>query len=227
MQSSKPDFRIKICGIVDQRDYQLAVQLGADAVGFNFYVGSPRFIAPEVVGSWNRPTPRQALRVGVFVDADPRWVAEVAKTARLDRVQLHGSERPQDWADWGGPPRIKAIGWRGDPDAACAESWVASGVSGLLIDAYAPLEKGGTGRVARWDLLVPRPGCLGATPMILAGGLRPENVAEAIQTVRPDAVDTASGVETAPGKKDPEKLAGFIQEAIAAFSGLTFPPAEG
>jgi phosphoribosylanthranilate isomerase len=227
MQSRKPDFRIKICGIVDPRDYQMAVELGADAVGFNFYPQSPRYIAPDVVGSWSPPSRGKALRVGVFVDADPTWVTHVASAARLDRIQLHGSERPDDWADWSGPPHLKAIGWRGDRDADCAERWVASGVSGLLIDAYAPVEKGGTGRVARWDLLVPRPGCLGATPMILAGGLRPENVAEAIQTVRPDAVDTASGVETAPGKKDPEKLAGFIQEAIAAFSGLTFPPAEG
>jgi phosphoribosylanthranilate isomerase len=223
MQSIKPDFRIKICGIVDQRDYQLAVQLGADAVGFNFYAGSPRYIAPEEVGAWSHPSQGKALRVGVFVDADPSWVAQVAKTAKLDRIQLHGSERPEDWVDWSGPPRMKAIGWRGDPDVACAESWVASGVSGLLVDAYAPVEKGGTGRIARWDLLVPRPRSFGSTPMILAGGLRPGNVAEAIEAVQPDAVDTASGVETAPGKKDPAKLAAFIQEAIAAFARLRSP----
>jgi phosphoribosylanthranilate isomerase len=227
MQSSNPDFRIKICGIVDPRDYLLAVQLGADAVGFNFYSGSPRYIAPEAVGSWSRPSQGKALRVGVFVDADPSWVAQVAKTAKLDRIQLHGSERPEEWADWRGPPRMKAIGWRGELDAACAKSWVASGVSGLLIDAYAPVEKGGTGRIARWDLLVPRPPSFGSTPMILAGGLRPENVGRAIESVHPDAVDTASGVETAPGRKDPEKLAAFIQEAIAAFARPSISAGDG
>jgi phosphoribosylanthranilate isomerase len=227
MQRIKPDFRIKICGIVESRDYQLAVELGADAVGFNFYAGSPRYVAPEVVGSWRHLGQGKAMRVGVFVDADPTWVAEVARVAKLDRIQLHGSERPEDWAEWSGPPRIKAIGWRGDLDAACAEGWVAGGVSGLLIDAYAPLEKGGTGRVARWDLLVPRPSSFGSTPMILAGGLRPGNVAHAIEAVKPDAVDTASGVETAPGRKDPEKLTAFIQEASAAFAQQRFPEREG
>lgn len=227
MQRIKPDFRIKICGIVDFRDYQLAVDLGADAVGFNFYAESPRYVAPEVVGSWGDPGQGKSLRVGVFVDADPAWVAEVARVARLDRVQLHGSERPEDWADWSGPPRMKAIGWRGELDAACAEGWVASGVSGLLIDAYAPVEKGGTGRVARWDLLVPRPPSFGSTPLILAGGLRPGNVAQAIEAVKPDAVDTASGVEIAPGRKDPGKLAAFIQEATAAFAEPRFAAREG
>jgi|LakMenEpi03Aug12_release.lakeMendotaPanAssembly.Ray.scaffolds.fasta_scaffold00701_15 phosphoribosylanthranilate isomerase len=227
MLSRKPDFRIKICGIVNPQDYRMAVELGADAIGFNFYPQSPRYIAPEVVGSWSHPARGKALRVGVFVDADPSWVAHVARTANLDRIQLHGSERPGDWADWSGPPCWKAIGWRGDLDAECAGSWVASGVSGLLIDAYAPEEKGGTGKVARWDLLVPRPPCFGLTPMILAGGLRPGNVAQAIETVRPDAVDTASGVEIAPGRKDPEKLAAFIQEAIKGYARLLFPAHEG
>ena len=199
--------RVKICGITSARDARLAARLGADALGFNFWKGSVRYVKPERARAIIASLPPFITTVGVFVDADAEDVIRVAKAADLDAVQFHGDERPSIVHAVTRPRRIKAIRVRDESDIALCRRYR---VEGYLLDSYVPNRRGGTGRTFKWELAR---SAKEFGPIILAGGLTPDNVAEAIATVRPYAVDVASGVESEPGKKDRALMAAFIQAA--------------
>ena len=208
--------KIKFCGLTRQEDVQAAIECGADAIGLNFYEPSPRYVSPEAARALSQIADQRVLRVGVFVNASVSEVDSVLATCPLDCVQLHGDETP-DWIDeaqsipsFRSIVFIKAIAWRdSDEDRANALAWSgirSSKLLGLLVDAYDPIQRGGTGKTARWDLLFPRPVELRNTALLLAGGLTSENISQAIETARPDGVDIASGIESSPGVKDPGKM---------------------
>jgi phosphoribosylanthranilate isomerase len=194
--------RVKICGITTWDDARLSVDLGASALGFNFYPPSPRAISPA--DAWNiiRRLPPFVEAVGVFVNWPPPVVDALARALRLHTVQLHGGETPEEVAALTPAHRvIKAVKvGRGFRPAGLARFRRADGI---LLDGFAPGLHGGTGRTLDWKLAraARRYGRI-----ILAGGLTPENVAEAIRVARPYAVDVASGVEARPGRKDPARL---------------------
>ncbi|MBW1992779.1 MAG: phosphoribosylanthranilate isomerase [Deltaproteobacteria bacterium] len=198
--------RIKICGITNLADALLAAGLGAHALGFIFYEKSPRYVAPDEARQIIRQLPPFVATVGVFVDEDPGRVREIASLAGLDWLQLHGSESP-DYCRGLSARVIKGFRVKGEEISAQVRAYQGT-VQAFLLDAYRPGTPGGTGATFDWHLAkqVKRYG-----PIILAGGLNPENVAEAIRTVRPWAVDVASGVEASPGKKDRQKLREFIE----------------
>ena len=223
-------FRIKICGITSIDDAQFAVEHGADALGLNFYSRSPRSITPEVAATISQSfQPGQAKLVGVFVNeaADRLWT--VAHAARLDAWQLHGDEPPSLLASLlhgkSSQQLVRAFRCR-EHDLAAVHSFLcdcrsANGLPhAVLLDAYAPDAFGGTGKVVDWNIVREERDQLFGLPVILAGGLTPENVAAAIRTARPDAVDVASGVESSPGKKDPAKVRDFVAAARAAFAEI-------
>ncbi|MCZ7647583.1 MAG: phosphoribosylanthranilate isomerase [Planctomycetota bacterium] len=210
--------RVKICGLTRVQDVQAAVAAGAEAVGLNFVPGTPRYLASlENAGNLVRAAGTGILKVGVFAKAEPEAVVQTAARAGLDIVQLHGEET----ADYGRRLRERLPGtvqlWKvyrvsslEDRARIDGEDWPCEAV---LLDARVDGTLGGTGRTFDWDLLA------GWTPprvLILAGGLHPGNVAEAVRRVRPVWVDTASGVESAPGVKDGAKLRAFVEAARAA-----------
>jgi indole-3-glycerol phosphate synthase / phosphoribosylanthranilate isomerase len=203
---------VKICGITSVEDGLMAAQAGADAVGLVFWPRSPRALGVEAARRIAAALPPLVLRVGVFVDADRDHMAAVAEAVGLDVLQLHGDEPPEALV---GLPRraIKAVrvGPGFDPAEALRYQGRAGGI--LLdtrVDGGAP---GGTGRPFDWAQV--RAVREGASFLMLAGGLDPENVRRAVDAVRPDAVDVSSGVESAPGRKDPAKVKAFI-EAVRA-----------
>jgi phosphoribosylanthranilate isomerase len=220
-ESMRP-VRIKICGVTTAADAREAARLGADAVGLNFYEGSPRRIDPAEVENVLRELPPFVEAVGVFVNRPLCEIfAFVGPWRRLRTVQWHGENcEPGD----GRPYRlIPAFPVR---DATSLEGVLrhldacraAGGLpAAVLLDGHAPGKYGGTGLRPPWELIAAfRPG----VPIILAGGLTPENVAEAVRVVRPYAVDVAGGVESAPGRKDVEKMRRFITAAREAAAGL-------
>jgi phosphoribosylanthranilate isomerase len=203
--------RVKICGITTLEDALAAVEAGADAVGFVFHPPSPRYARLDIVREITRRLPPFVSRAGVFVDAPEDRVLEVARVARLDTVQLHGKETHDFCRHFAELRVIKAF--RMDGPAALTRLAEYPGVTWLL-DSYLPGVFGGTGQTFNWDLAceaVRRGG-----RVILAGGLTPENVARAVAAVRPYAVDVSSGVESAPGAKDREKMRAFIAAAKSA-----------
>ena len=202
--------RVKICGITNVRDARLAAGLGADALGFNFYRYSPRFIKPERARAIIAALPPFVTTVGVFVDEPPKIVMEICRMCGLDAVQLHGNERPVRVDEILGVRRIKAIRVAGLKDVERCSRY---NVEAFLLDAYVPNRRGGTGKTFKWELARE---AQKFGPIILAGGLTPENVEEAIRAARPYAVDVASGVEPEPGKKDKALMAEFIQRAREA-----------
>lgn len=183
---------VKICGITRQDDAVAAAEMGADAIGFIFWPGSPRFIDPYRARAIAAALPRLVATVGVFVDQPADYVAGVANLVRLFAVQLHGAETPQFAASFGRPV-IKAV----SPVFNAHQDW-PSNVT-LLLDAHDPVKKGGTGTRVDWDLAA---GIAAKRHVLLAGGLDPDNVSEAIRRVRPFGVDVSSGVEQSPGIKD-------------------------
>jgi phosphoribosylanthranilate isomerase len=199
--------RVKICGITSPEDGAMAARAGADAVGLVFWSRSPRRVSLAAAREIGRALPPFVLRVGVFVDAAPTELIAAAEAARLDVLQLHGDEPPEDFA---GLPRrgIKAL--RVGPGFDVEQALRYEGrASGLLLDTRSGSAPGGTGETFDWSLaqgLRPR-----VSYLILAGGLTPENVGAAISQMKPDAVDVSSGVESAPGRKDPEKVRAFIE----------------
>lgn len=197
--------RIKICGITNLEDELLAVELGADALGFIFYPKSPRYIAPEVARQIIAQLPPFVTSVGVFVDEEAGVVQELAARVGLDWVQLHGQESP-DYCHNLGRRVIKGFRIKDESSLKDLEPF-RDAVQALLLDTYKKGQVGGTGESFDWRLAreAKKYGRI-----VLAGGLTPENVAQAIEIARPDAVDTASGTEAAPGKKDPEKLRAFF-----------------
>jgi phosphoribosylanthranilate isomerase len=207
--------RIKICGVTSEVDACQAALLGADAVGLNFHPGSPRSVDPSRAAAILRALPLFVEAVGVFVNVPLRNAfAQAQSLGRIHTIQWHGKDRelcdPYPFHLIAGFPvrdadSLKAITRYLD---ACRVR--GHGPSALLLDSYMPGQHGGTGRTAPWPLLARfRPG----VPIILAGGLTPENVGDAIRVVQPYAVDVASGVEVEPGRKDPEKVRRFIDAA--------------
>jgi phosphoribosylanthranilate isomerase len=207
--------RVKICGVTRPDDLTAAVEAGADAVGLNFHPASPRHVTPEAAGPLLHALPPFVEPVGVFVRQTVAGLTPLLeRLGRLHTIQMHGGEyeaadpfpyryvpafQVRDRADLGSITEYL--------DVCRREGWAPGAV---LIDGYAPGLVGGTGRAAPWEILADfRPG----VPVILAGGLTPENVAEAVRAVRPWAVDVASGVEQSPGSKDAEKVIAEAREA--------------
>ncbi|MCX7147689.1 MAG: phosphoribosylanthranilate isomerase [Rhodocyclales bacterium] len=198
--------RIKICGITREQDLAAAVAAGADALGFVFYASSPRHVSPERAAQLLAQVPAFVTRVGLFVNASPQDVREALAQAPLDLLQFHGDEDAAYCAQFG-KSWIKAARVRPGLDLLEYASAFAKapGVSGLLLDAHVE-GYGGGGKTFDWSL-IPRALPL---PVILSGGLHPDNIAEAVRTVRPWAVDVSSGVEAARGIKDVQKITEFI-----------------
>jgi phosphoribosylanthranilate isomerase len=200
--------RVKICGVTRVADAVHAARAGADAIGLNFFPGSPRCVSLETAAAIAGALPAGVCRVGVFVDAPRDQIAAVAAQVGLDALQFHGAEPRALCGGWD-RKTIKAIRVDGPQALAAAADYP---VDYLLADAHVAGQAGGTGRrvPVAWLVGVPR------QRLILAGGLTPDSVAEAVRAVRPAAVDVASGVESAPGIKDPEKVERFIANARTA-----------
>jgi phosphoribosylanthranilate isomerase len=199
--------RIKICGITNRDDALLAVELGADALGFIFYNKSPRRVTLEQAAAICRALPPFVATVGVFVNAMQQEIEPTLapRGARLTALQFHGDEPPEFCRRFT-VRTIKAIRVRDEDSLRAAAEY---DVDALLLDTYTDIERGGTGRTFDWSLAVSAKKI--GRPIILSGGLTTENVQEAIRKVRPYAVDVSSGVEREPGRKDPEKLRRFIE----------------
>jgi len=201
---------VKICGLTRLRDVEEVVECGPDAIGFVFWSGSPRCVDPEEVGHWTRHLRRKVLRVGVFVDASRDEIMRAVRVAGLDIVQLHGQESP-DFCRGLPFKRWKAL----HLDRAQGQVWREYQVDAFLADSYSAAMPGGTGRTADWDRVRRFVKEAAPTPVILAGGLTPENVREAVRRVRPWGVDVSSGVEVSPGRKDIGKVREFIRQCRA------------
>jgi len=216
-ETETPETRVKICGITDPRDAELAVALGAWAIGMVFFQSSPRRCSIEQALRITTASRRKVELCGVFVDASLDEIGQLTEALGLTMVQLHGEEGPSFCAEVArrtGARVIKAVQVSGAGDVRDLERFH---VDLHLLDARATASdgqalRGGTGETFDWSLLADR---RSKTPLILSGGLRPENVAEAIGRVGPYAVDTASGTECAPGHKDEAKLRAFF-EAVAS-----------
>jgi len=200
--------RIKICGITNLEDALQAADLGADAVGFIFYRGSPRNISPETAAAIIDKLPPFLTRVGVFVDKSIEEIEEIARFCGLDAVQLHGDQQPEV-IDNLRINTIKSIRLRSGDDLNQLANY--GRVYAFLLDTFDEREFGGTGKTFNWQWAVDAKKF--GRPIILSGGLTPENVTEAVRLAKPAAVDVSSGVESVPGKKDYQKLARFIQAA--------------
>ncbi|AJF07207.1 phosphoribosylanthranilate isomerase [Geoalkalibacter subterraneus] len=196
--------RIKICGITSVEDGLHAARCGADALGFVFYDRSPRCIAPEDACEIVRRLPPFVSTVGLFVNEEPSRIERIAQMCSLDMIQVHGDEEP-DQCRIAGRRVIKALRLRDRTSLLMVERFSDCGV---LLDAWVSNSYGGTGQCCNWGLAAEAARC---RPVILAGGLDPDNVAEAISVVHPFAVDVSSGVESAPGRKDPLKVEAFIR----------------
>jgi phosphoribosylanthranilate isomerase len=197
--------RVKICGITNLEDALLAAKLGADALGFIFYPPSPRSIAPDAARAIIAQLPPFVTTVGVFVDENAATLKELAAQVGLDWLQLQGKETPE-YCRGLGRRVIKAFRIR-DENSLQELAAYQGVVQALLLDTYKEGLVGGTGETFNWDLARE---ARKYGPVILAGGLTAENVAQAIAAAQPQAVDVASRVEAAPGKKDPLKLTEFI-----------------
>lgn len=197
--------RVKICGITTAEDALAAVEAGADALGFVFYKESPRHIFPEEAARIINLLPPFVQAVGLFVNEAPETVNQVSRICRLGLVQLHGDETPA-YCRRIDQRVIKAFRVR---SLTCLDPIADYRLSGCLLDAYSPAAYGGTGQSFNWEIA--REAVRRGHRIVLAGGLTPENVAEAIRQVAPYAVDVSSGVESAPGRKDADKVRAFIR----------------
>jgi phosphoribosylanthranilate isomerase len=216
-------FRIKICGITNVSDAQSAVQAGADAVGLNFYPTSPRFITRSLARQIIDVLPREIVKVAVFVNADAKEVCRTFDQLELDLIQLHGDETPEFIAQLGSKPVMRAfrLGPEGlQPIYTYLEACKLLGCvpKRVMIDAFSKGVYGGSGEIADWSICGQYSRHEDVPPLVLAGGLAQSNVAQAIDQVRPAAVDTASGVESSPGRKDPAAVAAFVKAARMAFA---------
>jgi phosphoribosylanthranilate isomerase len=237
-------FKIKICGITTPEDALLAADAGADAIGLNFYEKSPRYITLEQANELAAALPVQTRAVGVFVNAPIERIIHYQQHVGLDIIQLHGSELPETIYKLRGAPFFKVNRLISDGYSCSAvevirafrcrnaslndvaqfldeytrinprpkDEWYPY----VMLDAFSPTAFGGTGAPLDWSRLAIERHLVGGE-FILAGGLTPENVAEAILTAHPNAVDVASGVESSPGRKDPAKVRDFVAAAKEAF----------
>ena len=197
--------RIKICGITSVEDALAAARLGADAIGLVFYPPSPRYVEVEQAAEIAAALPPFVTTVALFVNADEQIIADVVSRVRIDLIQFHGNEC-KDYCGLHQRPYIKAVRMSDDVDLDKLLNDFSQ-ARGLLLDTYKAGVPGGTGEQFNWDRV---PAHL-ADKIILAGGLTPENVKDAVAQVHPYAVDVSGGVESAPGKKDTEKMARFIE----------------
>ena len=201
---------MKICGITNIEDACHATACGADALGFVFYPGSPRFVDPDQARQIIAELPPMVTTVGLFVNQPPAKIREMVEFCGLNAVQLHGEEEP-DQCSYPPCKVIKALRLK---DGMHDKVFSAYRVSALLLDAYVPDKFGGTGQRCDWDRAAE---IASRHRVILAGGLNPENVSDAVRQVHPYGVDVSSGVEKKPGQKDPEKVATFIRMARESF----------
>src|SRR5580765_8663465 len=204
--------QIKICGVTNANDARACVELGADMIGFNFYPASPRYIEPTIVREIVDALPARTCAVGVFVDADPAGIRKLATTAGVRCVQLHGHTTPESCNELAREFRvIRALSTDTQFEP---EQTAAFPECDVLIDAYHPELRGGTGQTCDWSA------ARAAMPytrfLILSGGLDAQNVGRAIEAVTPHAVDVCSGVESAPGVKDHRAIKDFIAAVRAA-----------
>ncbi len=197
--------RVKICGITRAEDAQAAIQAGADALGFVFYPPSPRHVEVAQAAAIIRSLPPFVTSVALFVNADRETIAEVVRETGIDLLQFHGNECPEYCAEHG-RPWIKAVRMKEDIDLEKTAADYAA-ARALLLDAYQPGVPGGTGAVFDWERI---PAHL-AGRIILAGGLTPDNVADAIRQVKPWAVDVSGGVEAKKGIKDADRIQRFMR----------------
>ena len=214
-------FRIKICGITSPLDAQNAAAAGADALGLNFYSQSPRFLSADRAAAVADAVPAGVVKVGLFVNAAAQQIRETFDRLKLDLVQLHGDEPPELLAELEGRPVMRAfrpetayLGPVSDYLDRCRRLGCLPRL--VLIDAFRTGQYGGTGQTVDWRQLVTAQDALSEVPLVLAGGLTAANVADAIAVVRPAAVDTASGVESQPGKKDCQRMRAFVEAAKRA-----------
>jgi len=202
--------QIKICGITNIEDATAAAEAGADALGFVFHPASPRYVPPGQARVIIGALPPAVCTVGVFVNRTVEEVLHIAETCGLDFIQLHGSETREYCRRFPRERLIKALSVRGEEEFALTADYP---VRAFLVDAHDPVLFGGTGKTCDWNVARK---AAERCPIILAGGIRAENIAAALETVRPLAVDVSSGVETSPGKKDHDK----VRAVIAAVRGF-------
>ena len=217
---------VKICGLANAADVAAVAALQPDAIGFVLWPKSPRAVRPEQIAEWTSALPPGLLKVGVFVDTNPYDIRRAVKVARLDVVQWHGFPKK-------GKPHAALFQTLEKELKGVAKVWTVvrldrepapAFVDALLLDSYSPGTPGGTGQTLDWP--VAREFVAASrTKVLLAGGLRPDNVAEAIRTVRPWGVDVSSGVEAQPGKKDLDAVRRFIEAARAAAAAEPGPAA--
>lgn len=204
--------KVKICGITNLEDASLSAKFGADALGFNFYQKSPRYIAPENAREIIEQLPAEILKVGVFVNESLEKIAEIAETAKLDALQLHGEETPEFAKELKAQTNLEIIkAFRVSPEFK-PEDVLQYEVEAILLDAYNPKEHGGTGETFDWEIakkvqeIFPK--------MYLAGGISTDNTATAIRIVKPFALDSCSCLESAKGKKDKVKVINFLSNVL-------------
>lgn len=208
--------KVKVCGITNAEDAWTAVEAGADALGFIFYKQSPRYVVPAVASRIIAELPPLIVTVGVFVNEGMATVRSIMDTCGLAMAQLHGDENASYCHELS-RPSMKALRLKDRGSLlALAEYQGRGGVRGFVLDTFSELACGGTGQVTDWALAAD---VAKSTRILLAGGLTPDNVTEAIRAVRPYGVDVSSGVEAAPGKKDPAKIRAFL-EAVRVVSSL-------
>lgn len=214
-------FRVKICGITNPDDARAVADAGADAMGLNFYPGSSRYITIETGRTIVDALPPHVVKVGLFVNADVDTIVQTAADVALDLVQLPGDEPPELLAELSrrcSAPTIRAFRLGAEklaPVSAYLDRCRALGALPrmTLLDAHCEGQYGGTGTVADWPVAAQYAAMRDVPPLVLAGGLTPENVARAITAVHPAAVDTAGGVESSPGRKDPQLVRSFVLAA--------------
>ena len=202
--------KIKICGITNSKDALAAVEAGADALGFILHEPSPRHVPLETAAEVIRLLPPFISRVGVFVNASQEFITRAVSQCGFDTVQFHGDEPPEFCRTFRSLKTIKAIRIK---DKSSLEGVSDFGTDALLLDSFVMGQRGGSGVAFQWDLVVE---LCQSQRVILAGGLTPNNVAEAVQKVSPYAVDVSSGVEESPGKKDLQAIRAFIRAARSA-----------
>jgi phosphoribosylanthranilate isomerase len=199
--------QVKICGVTNVADGLVAAEAGADLIGLMFYEQSPRHVTLARAAEISRALPRFLIRVGVFVNPSPDLVLQAISECQLTMLQFHGDET-SDFCTHFGLMSVKAIRVRDESALQLLENYQTDA---FLLDAHSRKGLGGTGEQFNWDLAVKAQAF--GRPIFLAGGLTPENVAAAVQTVHPFGVDVSSGVESAPGIKDPAKVRAFIAAA--------------
>lgn len=215
--------RVKICGIKNVEEALAAIEAGADALGLNFYKPSPRYVKPEVAAEIIARVPAFVTTMGLFADASNEEILSVLAIAPFDFIQFHGNESVSD-CERIGKPYIKALRVGNEEGGLYGQALrnkmnEYKTARGLLLDTYQKGIPGGTGERFDWGQ-VPEPGPEDTQYLVLAGGLTPENVADAIETVRPYAVDVSGGVESAPGRKDTDRIRAFLDAVRRADSKL-------